>query len=211
MRRSVEDEFGGAPLPPLLCSEAEREFLEAKNGLDLAIYSAHLACKIYAGAAEFHLTPELVCEFNRIAMSGIYDCAGTLRKRLVVPGDFVPPHHELIPWLVESFCNYVNSSNADPFRLSAHVLWRINWIHPFYDGNGRTARELSYLTLLARLQVPELAGTNSILGQLDRTARDRYFDALRAADLGCDGEESINIEPLESLLLELYQNQMESA
>jgi hypothetical protein len=36
-----------------------------------------------------------------------------------------------------------NWVTKDPLHLSAYVLWRINWIHPFADGNGRTARMLS--------------------------------------------------------------------
>ncbi|MBL8221394.1 MAG: Fic family protein, partial [Bryobacterales bacterium] len=31
------------------------------------------------------------------------------------------------------------------------VMWRLNWIHPFFGGNGRTARSASYLVLCASL------------------------------------------------------------
>jgi len=29
-------------------------------------------------------------------------------------------------------------------------MWRLNWIHPFADGNGRTSRILSYVVLSIR-------------------------------------------------------------
>ncbi len=28
---------------------------------------------------------------------------------------------------------------TDPTTLAAYTLWRINWIHPFIEGNGRTS------------------------------------------------------------------------
>ena len=37
--------------------------------------------------------PEIVRECNRIAIRGIYACAGNYRDRVVVAGDFVPAHH----------------------------------------------------------------------------------------------------------------------
>jgi hypothetical protein len=30
-------------------------------------------------------------------------------------------------------------------------MWSMNWIHPFFGGNGRTARALSYLVLSVKL------------------------------------------------------------
>ncbi len=31
-----------------------------------------------------------------------------------------------------------------PTWLAAYALWRLNWIHPFIEGNGRTARAACY-------------------------------------------------------------------
>ena len=31
-----------------------------------------------------------------------------------------------------------------PTGLAAYALWRLNWIHPFVEGNGRTARAACY-------------------------------------------------------------------
>jgi hypothetical protein len=33
-----------------------------------------------------------------------------------------------------------------PTELAAYGLWRLNWIHPFVEGNGRTARAVCYFT-----------------------------------------------------------------
>src|ERR1700691_2453032 len=40
-------------------------------------------------------------------------------------------------------------SNA--IHLAAYILWKLNWIHPFADGNGRTARAVSYAVLCIKL------------------------------------------------------------
>ncbi|MBV9180292.1 MAG: Fic family protein [Acidobacteria bacterium] len=62
------------------------------------------------------------------------------------------------------------------FHLAAYVMWRLNWIHPFVNGNGRTTRAVSYYVLCAKLEVyipgvttvPELIGHN----------KDPYYKAL---------------------------------
>jgi Fic family protein len=61
-----------------------------------------------------------------------------------------------------------------------HALWRVNWIHPFKNGNGRTARSFSYACLCARLGVI-LPGTATVIDQI-MTTRAEYEAALRVAD-----------------------------
>jgi fido (protein-threonine AMPylation protein) len=67
-------------------------------------------------------------------------------------------------------CNVIATAwdESAPTALSAFVLWRLNWIHPFDDGNGRTARALAYLVACCRLGF-DLPSKHPIVG------RDRYF------------------------------------
>jgi Fic family protein len=60
-----------------------------------------------------------------------------------------PVGAHLVPEQVEEMCDYMNENweKSSPVHLSAYALWKLNWIHPFTDGNGRTARALSYLVL----------------------------------------------------------------
>ena len=37
-----------------------------------------------------------------------------------------------------------------PTLLPAYALWRLNWIHPFIEGNGRTARAACYYLICLR-------------------------------------------------------------
>ena len=65
-------------------------------------------------------------------------------------------------------------------HLAAYLLWRINWIHPFDDGNGRTARAVSYAVLCTLLGY-ELPDKRPVPEQI---AKDKtpYYKALECAD-----------------------------
>ena len=57
-----------------------------------------------------------------------------------------------VPALMDDFVNTVNRNweQTDPVVLAAFVLWRLNNIHPFINGNGRTARACAYFVLCVR-------------------------------------------------------------
>jgi Fic family protein len=65
-------------------------------------------------------------------------------------------------------------------HLSAYTMWRLNWIHPFSDGNGRTSRIFSYILLSVKFgqYIPE---TMTIPDQIVAN-RKPYFEALESAD-----------------------------
>ena len=65
-------------------------------------------------------------------------------------------------------------------RLAAYVLWRLNWIHPFTDGNGRTSRAGSYLVLCCKIGAV-LQGKKTIPDQISEN-KQPYYQALEAAD-----------------------------
>ena len=64
--------------------------------------------------------------------------------------------------------------------LPAYALWRMNWIHPFVEGNGRTARAACYY--LVCLKQGRLLQGNKIVPERIRENRKPYYVALRAAD-----------------------------
>jgi Fic family protein len=103
-------------------------------------------------------------------------------------------------------CDYVNANLDKPaIHLSAYVLWRLNWIHPFDDGNGRTARALAYFLLCARLGY-RLPGTKTI-PELIADNKTPYYAALEAADKAFeDGD--VNVGDLETLLADRLAAQL---
>lgn len=74
---------------------------------------------------------------------------------------------------------------ATALHLAAYVLWRLNWIHPFVDGNGRTSRAVSYLVLCVKLGCP-LPATRTIPERIAANKK-RYYDALEMADAAPKG------------------------
>ena len=79
---------------------------------------------------------------NYHAIACLHTDAGEYRPCPVEVGDYQPPEHCRVDALMDDFVNIVNRrwEKADPVWLAAYVLWRLNHIHPFINGNGRTAR-----------------------------------------------------------------------
>ena len=57
--------------------------------------------------------------------------------------DYIPPEYVDIPELLEELADYVNTTDDHPLIVAAVVHYQLVTIHPFEDGNGRTARLLS--------------------------------------------------------------------
>ena len=97
-------------------------------------------------------------------------------------GEYQPPDHYLVAPLMDDMVNMVNRTweGADPVVLAAFVLWRLNAIHPFINGNGRTARAACYFVLCLKLG-GWLPG-KVILPELIRRNRDKYVSVLKEVD-----------------------------
>ncbi len=162
-------------------------------------------------------TPEIIKELHRIAMQGIYSCAGEFRlpprkrdKRhssVKIAGTLHrPPEDEYVEGLIERMCERVNDARDwGALKATAYLLWRICWIHPFYGGNGRTARAAAYLALCVRLKAL-LPGQQSIAAFISQY-RDEVIAALKDADAAwANGVEDVT--QLESLLDRLLRMQL---
>lgn len=57
--------------------------------------------------------------------------------------DYIPPEYCNIPGLLDELVGYVNTTDDHPLIVAAVVHYQLVTIHPFEDGNGRTARLLS--------------------------------------------------------------------
>lgn len=93
-------------------------------------------------------------------------------------------------------------------HLVAYVLWKLNWIHPFADGNGRTARAVAYVVLSIKLD-SLLPGAPTIPEQIAGNKRP-YYDALETADKHLVGG-NIDVSDLEKMLAAMLSTQLLSA
>lgn len=57
--------------------------------------------------------------------------------------EYIPPEYSDIPTLLDELVDYVNTTDDHPLIIAATVHYQLVTIHPFEDGNGRTARLLS--------------------------------------------------------------------
>ena len=57
--------------------------------------------------------------------------------------DYIPPEYSDVPGLLDELVNYVNTTDDHPLIVAAAVHYQLVTIHPFEDGNGRTARLIS--------------------------------------------------------------------
>lgn len=152
------------------------------------------------------LSLEVIRAFNYHAIACLHGYAGQFRPCPVQVGEdyFPPPHHE-VPALMEMFVDEINRAwdQIDPVALAAYVLWKLNWIHPFINGNGRTARAACYFVLC--LKMGGWLRGDTILPDLLRRDHDDYVGALKAVDKSLRNE--LNLAPMHSLLVKLLNEQ----
>jgi len=159
------------------------------------------------------LSQHVIKALNFQAITCLHTNAGEYRPCPVTVGTYNPPEPYRIQALMDDFVNTVNLNwmQADPVVLAAYVLWRLNSIHPFINGNGRTARASAYFVLCAKLG-GWLPGA-PILPELIRQNRQAYVAALQAVDqailLGRPIETAL--VPLHALVSNLLGQQMASA
>jgi hypothetical protein len=128
----------------------------------------------------------MVSTLHRLTVEGLYEHAGRFRPSgqyfEIGQSTHVPPPTRNLEQLIGDMCEYANATNAhDPFHSAAYLLWRLVWIHPFEDGNGRVARSLSYIALCVGFGLHELPGAIAIPDLILRY-RDRYISGLEDAD-----------------------------
>jgi len=192
----------------LFGDEDQKADLEARNGLLQFDEVIRLVGEVERGTS-FRLRPSTLQTLHRIAIQDIYSCAGNYRTIPVqIKGtDHQPPLWQDVPRLVEEMCDYVNDhwQASTPVHLSAYLMWRINWIHPFAGGNGRTSRGVSYLALCSRLGC-HLPGKLTIPEQIV-ASREPYYKALDAADLAWS-KNAVDVSEMENLLSALLARQL---
>jgi len=157
----------------------------------------------------FKLRPSHLLNLHRIALDGISHYAGTWRPAGIEIGGskHQPVGAHQVAEEIENLCDYVNEhwTTANAIHLAAYVLWKLNWIHPFTDGNGRTSRAASYLVLCLKTGYL-LPGRETIPDQIAQ-ARAPYYKALEAAD-DYWRDNVIDLRQMEQLLEALLARQL---
>ena len=145
--------------------------------------------------------------FNHVAVANISQFAGRFREEPIYVGRHIPPHFKDVPELMDRFISFIQENwyNLQPTQLAAYGLWRLNWVHPFIEGNGRTARAVCYYLLCVRSGA--LLPGRKIVPERIREDREPYYAALRAADLAWH-EGNLDLSVMDAYLARLLEAQL---
>lgn len=153
------------------------------------------------------LSTTLVKALNYHAIACLHTNAGEYRPCQVKVGDYEPPMAHSVAVLMEDLVNTVNFywHSVDTATLAAYALWKLNHIHPFINGNGRTARAACYFVVCAKSN--GLLPGRIILPELIKQNRDLYVQRLKSVD----ENNGSDLSPLSSLISDLLEQQLNSA
>lgn len=148
-----------------------REHLEASNNAKAFDRMEELAKKKCA------IDHVAIQEIHEIVTRGILEDAGRYRTRNVrITGAVkAPPDWAKIVKLMDELIEKTAESRKHPIEIASFLHHRFVEIHPFIDGNGRVARLLTNLYLIAQNYPPVV---------LKKEERGKYYKSLRTADAG---------------------------
>lgn len=151
-----------------------REHFEAKNHEKAILFVEELAKPRYS------LCERDILKVHSLVVENIEsEFAGRFRNGQVriLGANFIPPNFVKIPSLVKELVSYVNHNpdKLDSVELVAKFHHRFVWIHPFFDGNGRTARLLMNLILMKFGYPPAIILKNN---------HKQYYRSLNLANKG---------------------------
>lgn len=146
---------------------------------------------------------------NHIAVANISQFGGRFRNEPIYVGSHIPPHYREVPDLVDRYISFIHENwfTLTPTMLASYGLWRLNWIHPFIEGNGRTARAVCYYLLCVRGGA--LLGGKKIVPERIRENRAPYVAALKAADTAWDAGHN-DLSEMEAYLARLAEQQVKN-
>ena len=121
-----------------------------------------------------------ILSLHGLVMRSIEDgFAGRLRNGgvRITGANFTPPNANKVSDLLDELIDFINSnpSGFNDIELATLFHHRLAWIHPFFDGNGRTVRLAMNLLLLRKGFPPAI---------ILKHDRQKYYEALNQANKG---------------------------
>ncbi|MCL5784036.1 MAG: Fic family protein [Patescibacteria group bacterium] len=162
----------------------ERDIQEVINYRNVLKFIDEIATKIGPGRS-YILTLETILETHRKTVEKIIlsEHTGKFRVRQVVLKNsktgqvsYTPPPAAEVPYLVEDLLNWINSPESKdihPVIKAGIVHYELARIHPFVEGNGRTARAIA--TLVMFLEGYDIRKLFSLEEYFDSSPMDYYL------------------------------------
>ncbi len=172
-----------------------QQYLEAE--IQNIIYALNDVKLSVMAEEKFQLTPEWIMKVHAQLLEGLevpeYVAPGQTRKVSIVVGTYRGVPVEDVDYLIQRLCDWVNAMllEIDEVKATAPDMAFIRtffvailthlyiaWIHPFGDGNGRTARVIECAIFAHSGLVPWIS-TNLLSDYFNRT-RSKYYERLEA-------------------------------
>ena len=152
----------------------------------------------------------MLWSLNHVAVANICQFSGRFREEPIYIGNHKPPHFKDVPDFMDRYISFIHENwfLLSATQLAAYGLWRLNWIHPFIEGNGRTARATCYYLLCARTE--RLLPGSKIVPERIRENPAEYVAALQAADRAWE-QGNYDLSAMETYLARLLQEQLADA
>lgn len=144
------------------------------------------------------LSEQLIRDLHKLVVQKTEEeFAGKYRNSNVFIGgaDHIPPDALQVPHEMESLINWFieNRKKIHPVELSTQLHHKLVYIHPFFDGNGRTARLVMNIVLM-RYHYPLIV--------ILKNDRKKYYRVLDQADRG-------NLEPLVKFVAQAVERSLD--
>ena len=162
----ASSQLEGAVTTRKLAKEMLETNRKPRNSSEQMIVNNYEAMKWIASNKELRFTPENILRLHSMITNntlsrkeeeGIFRKDDEVNVVDVQTGNIIykPPSHEQVDRLIHSFCVFANDKDKQVFFIhpvsKAIILhFLIGYIHPFADGNGRTARTIFYWYLLKK-------------------------------------------------------------
>lgn len=170
IRSSLEESISssqleGAVTTRKVAKDMIRNNNEPKDHSQRMIFNNYMGMEFVKDHSHEELTPELICELHRIMTENTLEAesdAGKYRSEkdnVVVAQNekvlFTPPKASVVSGMIQNLCHFVNEDDNDcnfinPLTRAIITHFLLAYIHPFVDGNGRTARALFYWVALKK-------------------------------------------------------------
>ena len=152
-----------------------KEHLEATNHAEAIGFIKKLV-----GKKRQEITEKDILEIHRLILQKTDDAnAGRYRRvavRIAGVAGITLPNPAKVPDLMQEFISWLHKKNSDhPTKIGSDTHFKLVSIHPFVDGNGRTARLLMNLLLIQEGYPPAL---------IRKEDRRRYINSIEKAQLG---------------------------
>lgn len=179
----------------------EQQYILLQTVVDIAL-----------GIEQFRYTPDVLYALHAAAANFLHDEPGRVRGDHVHinASSHIPPPPDDVGRHLDDFFDYLNTNRGltDSIHLAAFAMWRLTWIHPFGECNGRTARAFCLMVLCIEKGF-WLPGAETIISLMSELRNDGYR-LLAKADEACEATGAYDLAELELFLKKLTVVQLQS-